>query len=422
MKILHISTNDYGGASTATIRIHNSLIKIGIDSNILFLNKTSYTGTKAYQYICKNNSKIILPEKPALTLKNYIFEKIFHKHEKEEQRIKNIIESKKAFNKRIEHDTSNKFEVFSLPYSDYDITLSDEYQKADIIHLHWAAGFLDFKTFFSKNTKPVVISMHDENYILGAFHYEGDAIRNKQEYGKFEEDFIKLKKECYDLTPNLKVITGSDWIKEKAIKSGCFGNELIWKINYPINPERYRYLKLVEAKNMLNFPLDKKIFLFASTNVGNYRKGFDLLEPLIEDEELQDVIFVIMGTQNQKFNRKNVLVLGRVMDEITMPIIYAASDYYIIPSREENFSYAMIESLCCGTPSLAFSIGDHKSFLEGNNLGYTTDDISTKGLKKIILKAKNDEIKFDRKELAKCAISFFNETYVAKQFLEVYQA
>src|SRR5688572_19459558 len=40
VKILHINTNDYGGAATAIIRIHLALLEKGIDSKILFLKKT----------------------------------------------------------------------------------------------------------------------------------------------------------------------------------------------------------------------------------------------------------------------------------------------------------------------------------------------------------------------------------------------
>ena len=40
MNILHINTNDSGGAATACRRIHLGLLKQGIDSKILLLDKT----------------------------------------------------------------------------------------------------------------------------------------------------------------------------------------------------------------------------------------------------------------------------------------------------------------------------------------------------------------------------------------------
>jgi glycosyltransferase involved in cell wall biosynthesis len=422
MKILHISTNDTGGAATATIRIHESLLKIGVVSTILFLNKVNYSGPYGEKYDGVQNNQLQVPEKPTLTLKNYLVERFFHSFSNEEDRIKNILFEKHAFKLQIEQDTLKKFEVFSTPYSDYDITTTEAYKNADIIHLHWAAGFLDFPSFFIKNTKPVVFSMHDENYILGAFHYEGDSIRNSAEYGQLDTEYLKIKKESYARLSNFSVITGSNWVREKVLNSSVFGTGMVRKIHYPVNPSRHRYLDSTEAKNMLNLSSEKKVFLFASENVSNYRKGFDLLETIIEHEDFQDVLFLVMGRPNQKFDRENVVFLGRIMDEITMPIVYAASDFYILPSREENFSYAMIESLCCGTPSLAFNVGDHKSFLEDNQLGWTANEVSSIGLMEILVKAKNNQYSFDRREVATRAITFFDELKVANQFLDVYKA
>ena len=47
MKILHISFSDYiGGASRAALRIHNCLLKNGIDSNLLVIKKSKKNNIK----------------------------------------------------------------------------------------------------------------------------------------------------------------------------------------------------------------------------------------------------------------------------------------------------------------------------------------------------------------------------------------
>ena len=55
MKILHISTNDNGGAANAAIRIHESVLAQGLDSSILFLNRSRYFGEFSHVFNSKNN-------------------------------------------------------------------------------------------------------------------------------------------------------------------------------------------------------------------------------------------------------------------------------------------------------------------------------------------------------------------------------
>ena len=149
MKILHISTNTIGGAANSAIRIHETLIKYGLNSFFLALeiSDRKINNLLPYDGIIKKNQH----EFPALTLKNWCFEKFSKKFSKEQKLIKLIYEEKKKY---ITPNTTNgefNFTLFSFPETIYDITSTKAYQDADIIHLHWVADFLDYKSFFSKH-------------------------------------------------------------------------------------------------------------------------------------------------------------------------------------------------------------------------------------------------------------------------------
>lgn len=421
MRVLHISTNDIGGAANAAIRVHESVLAQGVDSSILFLNRSRYFGPFSHVFNSTiNNHKLIAPDKPSLTLKNYLRERFFSYYSKKELCIKKQINKKKEFDLQIQIDSKSLFEVYSEPTSEYDITESELYLNADIIHIHWSSGFLNIESFFAKNTKPVVWSMYDEYPILGAFHYQGDEDRSRFKYGELDESYKLIKKRSVNIAKKIVVLTGSDWLTNKALNSEIFKDRRVEKVYYPINSKIYRFINKESAKSMLNLDPTKKVFLFASSFIQNHRKGFDLLLPIIESNKFKGSIFLVMGTVNELIDKKNVVLLGKVSDELLMPIIYAASDYFVLPSREENFSYTMMESLCCGTPCLAFNVGDHKNFLVDNKFGAISDTIDTAGLEKILEKAMSNEFNFNPVEIAKKSILFFDSKIIGEKLKHLY--
>ena len=363
MKILHISTSDLGGAGVATIRFHEALLKENINSSILFLECSKYRGPNTYVFQKKARNEIKLPSYPTLTFKNYLLEKFFQKFTKDREFILIELNKRKQADNKIEIDSQTKFEVFSSPTSFYNILESDVYQNADIIHLHWVSGFIDFESFFKNNRKPVFWSLHDEYPLLGAFHFKLDSERNKIEYGQIDQAYAKIKQDSIlNSASTITFVSGADWLMIE-LSNHVFSTLNRVKVNYSVDKTLYRYIDKNSAKSLLNLPNDKPTILFAAGNVLNYRKGFDLLLPLIEDYDFSDVHFMVMGDFKNKIENTNVTLLGKISDELLMPIIYAAADFYVLPSRAEGFSYGMSEALCCGTPVIAFDVADHKSFL-----------------------------------------------------------
>ena len=420
MKILHISTNDTGGAASAAVRIHQSLLKNNCDSHILFLNRSTYFGLNGYIF---DGNRINLPEEklvPALNLKNYFLEKVFKKFSNHNNNVIHKEFKKKSISDKVLKDTLVKFEIFSKPYSTFDLKTSSLFETADIIHLHWTAGFIDFPSFFENLNKPIVISMYDEYYYLGGFHYENDYLKNWNEYGKLESEYKKIKFECYRKANNLNVITGSDWIKEKIVKSDIKFNN-IKKIYYPLDTKLYRQIDKNSCRDILQISQTKKVFLFASENIKNYRKGFDILMEAIKSDLFDDVVFLILGNLNFITLKPNFISLGKVRDELFMPVIYSAADFFVLPSREENFSYTMIESLCCGTPTIAFDIGDHKIFLEENKFGLISDRVDSTSLQNTLLLALNEEVFFDNHLISENARKMFSDFSLGEMMFDFYK-
>jgi len=61
-------------------------------------------------------------------------------------------------------------------------------------------------------------------------------------------------------------------------------------------------------------------------------------------------------------------------------LAYSAADVFVAPSTQENLSNAVMESLACGTPVVAFNIGGMPDMIEHRANGYLADAFDTSDL------------------------------------------
>jgi len=173
MKILHINSSDKGGAGIAALRLHRAMLSQEIDSCFMSLDNEINDGIHYVRFNTKKE-ELVKPKQPLLTLRNYLSEKIKGTYSKDLIEFeKNVISHKKKY--KVYYNQEN-YEIFSTPFSNYDLTESEAYKQADVIHLHWVAGYLDYPSFFENNKKPVVWTIHDENPFRGGFHYKADEL------------------------------------------------------------------------------------------------------------------------------------------------------------------------------------------------------------------------------------------------------
>ena len=362
MSILHVNTATGGGAAIAALRLHAGMVEAGMNSSMLTLTGSHKTIPNHQVY--KGPVLIHKPVYPTLTLKNWVSERLFKGYEKE----KKAYDEKQAFQKKIttpeKRDGYNGFELFSLPHSPYDITQTEAYKQADIIHLHWVEGFLDYPSFFAKNKKPVVWTLHDECAYLGGFHYEGDLRRNEETHGAVNEEILEIKERAIQNTSSqLVVVSPSDWIAEKARISSVFRGYHVKRIRYWLSRALFKPHDKNISRKLLNIPLGKQVFLLSAANLNTYRKGMDQILSILEMPELSDSLFVFVGSGLPELAKPNVLAFGNVTDERLLPLLYSAADAFVLPSREDNLPNTMLESIACETPVFAFDIGDNKDFI-----------------------------------------------------------
>ncbi len=62
--------------------------------------------------------------------------------------------------------------------------------------------------------------------------------------------------------------------------------------------------------------------------------------------------------------------LGKLSDEISLALVYAAADIFVAPSLQDNLPNTVMEAIACGTPCVAFNIGGMSEMIEHQVNGY----------------------------------------------------
>lgn len=357
MKILLLNTSDIsGGAARAAYRLHRGLQTIGVDSQMLVQNKTS------------DDLTVISPQT---------------KLEKGWAKIRPTLDAipLQLYQKRDRPP-------YSVQWLPERIAAKIAEIDPDIIHLHWiCGGYLNIETI-AKFNKPIVWTLHDMWPFTGGCHYSGECDHYIQSCGACPQlhshrnwdlsrwVWQRKAKAWKDL--NLTIVTPSRWLAKCAKVSSLFQGLRIEVIPNGIDNQRYKPIDKQLAKNLIGLPSDKQIILFGAVDAtSDPRKGFHLLTSALQklsyslkQDQIELVVFgSSQPSQPPDFGFK-AHYLGRLNDDISLSILYAAADVFVAPSIQDNLPNTVMEALACGTPCVAFNIGGMPDMIEHQKNGY----------------------------------------------------
>ncbi len=110
-------------------------------------------------------------------------------------------------------------------------------------------------------------------------------------------------------------------------------------------------------------PLDGRKFRILFVGNPIRRKGFDLLEPIMERLGDGFVLQATAGLRGQARSATNIEILGR-LDTEGLRDAYRAADVLLFPSRFEGFGYVVAEAMACGTPAVCSDASSLPELLE----------------------------------------------------------
>ena len=394
MKVVHITASIEGGAGIAVCRLHGALKEQGVDSSILSFS-TAVDDENRHQIRLSLLQKLILRSK--LPIYNNAFRNKLGKF-------------------------LSKFFAWSWPCSIVDVSRNSLVRNADIIHLHWVGDTINYKRFFSKIKKPIVWTFHDKNPILGFSHLESDW--HEKEFPLFvyelEQYVAKIKRDAYKKTEQLDIVCLSNWMRQASVTSDAFKGRNHHIIRNCVDINIFKQLNKEQCRAEWGISHNKPVLFFAAGNIKAHHKGIDLLISAIKRLD-QDVHFLCAGGDSL-CEERNIQHVGMIKNPHKLASLYNAADYFIIPSREDNFPNTVLESLACGTPVIGYHIGGIPDLIQHGINGLLAETVSASALANSIEEAVSQKYHFDRHAISSAAHALYNPNHIANQYIKLYNS
>lgn len=269
---------------------------------------------------------------------------------------------------------------YALYPSSFGVVADPWFRNSEIVQLHNTHG-----SYFSHSAlpllskrRPVVWFLHDMWPFTGHVTYSYDCDRWLHgciscpyvgEYARLPRDTASMlwrwKRFVYARS-RLTIVTPSKWLGRLAGSSPLLGRFPVHVVPNGVDLERFRPQDRRAARTRLGLDPDRPTVLFAGADLADRRKGGALLVDAMSRLE-RDVQLVAAGGAGVP--GLDATPLG-VLSEERMADAYAAADVYVLPTRADNFPNTAIESLACGTPVVAFSVGGVPEVVRHLETGY----------------------------------------------------
>lgn len=390
MNILHICTEDSGGAGLCCLRIHDSLLQLGENSKVLVLTKRSSDknvfafGHKRYM-AWKAINKIIRGLKLEITDFN------------------------QAYNLSAKTGC-----CYTVPLSIIDVSRNKLVEQADIIHLHWIDNFIDYPSFFRKVNKPIIWTLHDESLFYGTAHYSNDAIKNSS----LEKKYYDIKYRAINDIKNLGIVFLSEMMFNKFSSHEMVRNRAKTIINNSVDFKLFHPINKVEAREIFGINQKSLVFTFVAVNLLDPRKGLNILSEAIQELNIPNAIILAVGNVTKGLKLPPyVYPVGPISDSERMSAAYSCADYFVMPSKQEAFAQTPLEAMSCGVPAIVCPVSGSKELINKNN-GIITNGFDVQDVKNGIINA--TRINYNNEDIRNDIISRFSPRIIAEKYIDFY--
>ena len=258
--------------------------------------------------------------------------------------------------------------------------------QADLVHLHWLGdGTLSIEEI-GRLPMPLVWTLHDQWAFCGAEHYTspplpGETASNDE---RFAAVYSRASRPAHESGLDLNrrtwlrkrrawrrpihIVCPSHWLADCARRSSLMGDWPITVIPNPIDLTVWAPCDQAQARGLLGLPARRPLVLFGAVGgSADPRKGADLLLEALQRlrsqlagtalEQLELVVFGQSRPAQPPDLGFPIHYSGHVHDDLSLRLLYAAADVFVIPSRQDNLPNTGLEAHACGTPVVAFATG-----------------------------------------------------------------
>lgn len=405
MRVLHISTYDFGGAGLAAWRIHSAMRSANLESMMLVKEKRS------------NDDNVVMAV-PNLNQYQPPQGKILRKIKKVLRKRGRCLTSLEILEQQKNKIQAETGAFYTLPVSNYDLSDHSLVQWADIIHLHWIADFVDYPSFFQIVNKPIVWTFHDENLGYGGFHYQKTAEQFSCQFGLLEEHLVDIKRKSLLDVQNIHMVALSkmmmEFYQQKAINNAF----PISVIHNGFSSSDFAPRNKNAAREVLGISSDATVFVFCAAFLDEERKGLKKLIRTLEGLGIPKCTLLCIGSGEKPIGDIDIIAMGQVANQRLMSMLYSAGDYFVMPSEQEAFAQTPIEALACGLPVIVFPVsGTEELINESNGVRCCGFDIASlaEGIKTAMSRV------YDKTQIRNDAVKRFDIAMIVSQYNKLYE-
>ena len=408
MRVLHINTLRDGGAAWCVFRLSKALAREGVESRVLIAEGEAMPEGVEGEIAVKDRS---------IWNTNRYLRSIKKRLSRLGWWLVDYEKMEKRFNKlNTAHVCSHQ------PLSQYkNIAHHPLVEWADVIHLHWVAGFVDYPTFFEEVRKPIVWTLHDKYPAEGVQHYSSDYFPVPEEMREFDSLCRRIKRRGMEKAFNLNLVAVSATMLDVCRQSDVLRGFPVTLIHNGVDVDVYRPSDKQAARKELGLDREACIFLFSSYYIHDRNKGLDRIVRALEQTEIPNKVLVcVVMFLNELIPTSSfpIVIAGLLGSQSKMAGYYAAADYFVQCSYEESFGQTVIEAMSCGTPVVSTPCGISPELIRPSNgvicKGYDSDAIAagiTEALKH----------RYDSEEIRQYISAHYSYDLIAKQYIEQYR-
>ena len=364
-----------GGAAIAAFRQHEALVASGIDSRMLVAQKQSSS-----PQVTEFQSDA--PNWP--------------------QRTK---ERLGRFLNRLHKKHTGVPVYFQYENNSASPALAEASRGFDVLNLHLVFGLADYGDLLTHlpSDIPVVITMHDLSAFTGGCFYPGECrgfesgcqacpLVKRRALGDPARQGMQQRTASYQsVRDRVRFVADSSWLASEAKASQLLRNQTVDVIHYGIDTKAFAPIDRSVARSVLNLDQDALLIGFAAADVSNPRKGMKCLVEALSTvtkaaAKVSNMQLISWGRGQPRLgNRLPQHHFGNIESEKLMPLLYSATDIFVVPSLEEAFGQTALEAAACGTPVVAFDTGGIPDIVRDGENGILAECGNTDSLSNAII-------------------------------------
>ena len=380
MKILFVSKDDIGGIGQVCIDMMHALKTLGHECHMLVLEKhTDDPDIEQYGYWRWRLAKM-----PSGLLRRYGF---------------TVTRRNKA--RRLGG---------AIPTSVVNLMKSPWVGWADVVHLHHVADYIDYPSFFGGiGRKPVVMTLHDENFFYGLAYYE----QHLQREHPLERYYAEVKRQAFAQAQNMGVVLLSDYFREKFKGNPLLEGHDVRVINNAVDTAVYKPIPKAEARRRLGLSADDVLIAFTAYYLHDTRKGLDKLSEAVSRIGIPKMKILAMGNNIHQRSWPNVVEMGFKTTPEALCEVLSAADFFALPSEQEAFALSPMQAMACGLSVVAFPVSGTSELVTDLN-GVRCRDFSVEALQEGITALMNRS--YDSAAIRQDMVNRFSPEIIAQKY------